>query len=678
MIATTYSSQSVYLLDLSPDWFSAFVADVELISDQMAGLSNREARRPHSSSLRFTNTSFTITAQGADARRLAGALRNYQTQPVLLPLWPAMTKWSARGGATISGGIKLAVKSDWSQFEIYEGVEPGWATANDNFIPLIWGRLANRNVSWLNGDVCQFKVKHVETSTANRALVPAAATFSAGPSLSGYGTAPRLLPFPINFDRVETSFSVDIKREELGFVREPLETLYPQANAREQVIPRILQGADIAKLLQFFLTYGGGSSFWVSNYLNMLSMTADIAGGVTVIPVVDTAAIVDGDWVAFSNPDGVIAAAKVLSHTTNTITVDVAPGALTASQTIVSNLLLARFQDPRLSLRWDCADYAECKIPIRELPAEYAPAADETLSTTLGLLPTRCYLYDFSRNLNGTTVVDRYTSFESDLTFGGNTYTHRKIEHGEIRQGLQLDRDQVEMKCEVIAGSGLVLATMLQMETPLFLTIRSADVSAGAATNAAVIFTGEIVNVGPKGSLIHSKAVSGGTIFDRKFPRVFFQGGCNNSLFDAGCTTLKADWKFTAKVQSGAAGYPFQLVLNTFAGSGASAVAAIANVAANWLAGGWIEFGSGATWQARAILVSTAPSGAVLTITMDRDPNPFPAVNDVVALYPGCDLTAATCQGRFNNYLNFLGHPFMPLSNPSIVKRQQSGVGGKK
>lgn len=66
----------------------------------------------------------------------------------------------------------------------------------------------------------------------------------------------------------------------------------------------------------------------------------------------------------------------------------------------------------------------------------------------------------------------------------------------------------------------------------------------------------------------------------------------------------------------------------------------------------------------------------------------FPEAGDAAVLYPGCDGRWETCgshhattnpDGRFDNRLNFGGHPFMPgAANPSLVKVSESVGGGKK
>ena len=195
------------------------------------------------------------------------------------------------------------------------------------------------------------------------------------------------------------------------------------------------------------------------------------------------------------------------------------------------------------------------------------------------------------------------------------------------------------------------------------------------ADNAVVIFSGEVAGASVKGSRVTGKAVPGGTIFDRMVPRMLFQLGCNHALFSPGCSLATANWKFTAVVTDpGAPGYPFTFAL----GGLARAVGAAPTYAANWFVGGWAEFGAGANWCRRAIVLSTLPAGGAVTITLDRDPQPYPVGDDAVVLYPGCDGVSTTCIGKFDNYLNFGGHPFLPMGNPSVIHPVTDRGQGKK
>ena len=199
-----------------------------------------------------------------------------------------------------------------------------------------------------------------------------------------------------------------------------------------------------------------------------------------------------------------------------------------------------------------------------------------------------------------------------------------------------------------------------------------------------VAFRGEIVRASVRGRIITARCAAGGSLFDRQVPRFRIQTGCNHTLFDVGCGLSKAEWKFVAKVgDPGAPGYPFEFELTDVARVSGPAPTFFEH----WFAGGWIEFGTGASWCRRPILRSSGVSGGTVTVTLSRDPDPFPATGDDVVLYPGCDGRDVTCkahhaatnpQGKFDNWLNFGGHPFVPVANPSLVKVSESVGGGKK
>ncbi len=55
---------------------------------------------------------------------------------------------------------------------------------------------------------------------------------------------------------------------------------------------------------------------------------------------------------------------------------------------------------------------------------------------------------------------------------------------------------------------------------------------------------------------------------------------------------------------------------------------------------------------------SYAHSSGLVTVVLAL-PN-TPAVSDAFTIYPGCDLTMATCSSKFSNLAHFGGQPFVP------------------
>ena len=674
MISTTFDGQSVLLLNDAPDWGSPVGVTFDLVSQFEEGLTGREARRPYAATLR-AKVKFRLTIQGTDAFGLKYALRSYQTQPIIVPFWPLAETWANRANIAATG-LKVAYKADWSTWELFTTVEPGWVLADDLVAPAFWGRLEDRELIWINAIVAQFDVNFIETGSTAYALVPGSQTFQPGPNLAGYAINLRLWPTALDWRDVPESFSVRIIREQLGFGRAPFETIYPQTNVREAQFRTITQSsAECWKLLRFFADHGAGKAFWTPTWHSAAIMAADLGAGSTALTVQSAVGILAGDYLAFVQGTGIQATARTSTIVGTTVNLTSAPGAFTATDTVVAALVLARFDKPRLGLEFIMGSVAQGAVSVVELPPEYSPAGDETLGTTIGLLTTRGYIYELAQTIGVTTTTTRLTSYEADLTASGNTYTARKMDHGMVKQSLFLDRDEIEIRSEVIAGDPLVKLATVKSEAPVRLTIKSVDVSGSSASNDTVLFTGDIIGLSVKGSKLTAKAVSAGTVFDRIYPRFRMQVGCNHALFSTGCGLSSAAWQFTATLSNpGTIGYPFTFDLTSLART----IGTVPTITAGWFSGGWAEFQSGSLLSRRAIIDNTAPVSGALTITLARDPSPFPPPSSAVKLFPGCDGAKGTCIDKFANYLNFGGHPLMPATNPSLVKVSQNVGGGKK
>lgn len=204
------------------------------------------------------------------------------------------------------------------------------------------------------------------------------------------------------------------------------------------------------------------------------------------------------------------------------------------------------------------------------------------------------------------------------------------------------------------------------------------------AYSPTLVFAGEADKVSVRGQVLRAKCLPGGRAMERSVPRMILQEGCNHALFSVGCGLAAADWQFDAVVSDpGTAGWPFEFALSGLTRT----IGAAPTFFADWFAGGWIRFGSGGASRSVPIVRSSVVSGGAVTLTLSRDPAPFPTVGQVVALWPGCDGRMVSCkayhattnpEGRFNNFLNFGGHPFRPVANPSLVKLSNTLAGGKK
>ncbi|HZQ46702.1 MAG TPA: phage BR0599 family protein [Verrucomicrobiae bacterium] len=704
MILTTLHSVNVFLVNDQWDGVGPFAADFSIVRDNQASLTRRESRRAFSMTLLASRVEYQATVSGADLRALQGSLRALNTQPVILPFWPAVVAWADRATAPISGGLRIAFKADWSQYSIYlsTDAEPGWPAADDNFAPCLMGFLTPTDPQMFNPDAAAWPVKFTESGPVAYALTPATASFTAGPNPSGYTVAPALLPFQPDFSRVTEQISVDVRRKQVGFARQQGQTFYPQLPARSQTADYTLDSADAGKFLYFLQSVAAsGQPFWASSWLEFSSLTQDTLVGDTVLNVQDTSALQVGDYISVFAESAITR--KVTALTVNTITIDSAIGAaLTATETCVFQLCLASADKATVTVSWESVELALATLQWMEAASEYVPAGNETIAVTLGTLAQRIILFQFTRDLGNGTVLNYYfTSYEADVAYGGHTYATQNIECGEITQALNLEDDGTDVTTYLFAGNPLIADITKQAEAPLTATITFADYDGATVSNAEIVFTGDASATSRQGNVIKAKCKFGPSVLESQLPPMIRGTICNHLkgtnadgsfLISAGCTLLKADWKFTGLVTAPlSAAFPFALHVGTLTGVGTNAAASIAVSGAifkDFFANGWIEWGAGAAIQRRGVIGSTLLAGGGVILTLHRYFNGVPNIGDTVTIYPGCDGVFTTCKafdagtnptGKFDNYLNFGAEPFTPIANPSTTGIPNVPVqGGKK
>lgn len=79
-----------------------------------------------------------------------------------------------------------------------------------------------------------------------------------------------------------------------------------------------------------------------------------------------------------------------------------------------------------------------------------------------------------------------------------------------------------------------------------------------------------------------------------------------------------------------------------------------------YYAGGRIDFKSGAHENVSIEIKDDATIGGVRTLTLWLPLATPMAAGEDMRIYPGCDKRKATCQSRFNNFINFRGFPDIP------------------
>lgn len=183
MIATVFKGQNCFVLNEQPDWSSPVESQFSLTRDKQISLTRHETRRAYSSTL-LTKMTYMASVSGSALRQLLGAIRQLNTQPVIVPFWPAIANWGNRANVALSGGLRIAWRSDWSQYTIYTSTdpEPVWPLASDFWSPALMGFLTPDSSPAIRRDTQSLKINFTESSPAQYALQP-----DSGPVQDAFG-----------------------------------------------------------------------------------------------------------------------------------------------------------------------------------------------------------------------------------------------------------------------------------------------------------------------------------------------------------------------------------------------------------------------------------------------------------------------------------------------------------
>jgi uncharacterized phage protein (TIGR02218 family) len=305
-------------------------------------------------------------------------------------------------------------------------------------------------------------------------------------------------------------------------------------------------------------------------------------------------------------------------------------------------------------------------VKVTELPLEYA-------AIEIGQMPV--YLYEFLTTLDGTTYSTRFTGLNEDIVSAAQTITSFPVEHRELNKSMRGDNEELVIESWHEAGNPLSSFIPFKLPAPLWLKVYETTYADPDART--VIFTGKILSVGNEGRKLTAKAAGMIDALGRRFPRFYIQPRCNHFIFDEHCGA--------ALVQAGG---------NITFLSGRNVKVDIANppftgrtesAAMNFFALGWIEVGSGETFERRSIrqsgvpvLYETGPDKYQITLRLDR-PLDHASVGNLLQIFPGCDGSFKVCATKFYNGARYGGHDNIPSTNPAVrAMKAETPSGNKK
>jgi len=284
-----------------------------------------------------------------------------------------------------------------------------------------------------------------------------------------------------------------------------------------------------------------------------------------------------------------------------------------------------------------------------------------TSAALAALLATRQFwcakLFTFTLT-NGTVL--RYCSGDVDITYSGNVFsaggqTGPYFERGDNKAkahyaiGTQVDT----LTFDVIPGSGTVgnfsfnLACIFGLFDGASLLYQKAYMPTYGDTSVGVydMFKGRVGDITLGRSMVTFVINSYLELLDQTLPRNLYQSGCNNTLYDTSCGVNPALFNAPGTVQGGSTAGTIMTVL-----SGAT---------------GFYDLGklvmTSGQLNGFAVGIKSWTNGLPGTLLLNKPFPQAPTVGDTFTAYAGCDKKQQTCAGKFSNFANFRGTPYVPV-----------------
>ena len=278
------------------------------------------------------------------------------------------------------------------------------------------------------------------------------------------------------------------------------------------------------------------------------------------------------------------------------------------------------------------------------------PALIELLDSRRPFLKADLY----TLQLSGGTLY-RFTSFDVDLIFNSATYTAGGpvLSRTQTRAVIGLEVDTLNLTIapkdsDTLGGMAWFRAACSGVLDDAKLTVDTAFLETVPGVVGIIRqFVGYFAPLTIDRGVIEVTCNSPLSRLDRQFPRNLYQSGCLHTLFDAGCTLNRAGYGVVGSVLSDISSAGFLPSLSGPIG---------------WFDTGALQFTTGVM----AGLKRTIKRWDGTRITMLNPLPVTPAAGDTFTVWPGCARTRETCATKFNNVINFKGHPFVPAPETAL------------
>ena len=478
-----------------------------------------------------------------------------------------------------------------------------------------------------------------------------------------------VFPFAANWAQTPAKrFSYELNERLLGFAAPRYERLQSHTLHGFDFDVLLEAEADLDAFDDFTSELRGRlDGFWVSSPFDVFQIEPGIASNSTfLIPhqgLADTFEDHPSQYVIFTKRDqpaqiGKIGSVAASSDRQELVTLDTALDVAIDHTWDARKLFYARLASDDEEGAFMADHLQTRRIRIVELPTEY-----ETIET--GSQPV--YLYEFYMVTPGETVNWRFTGLNESISSGADAFTTFPIQHDGHTRSIESEA-RFSVKSWYDAANPLSLFFPLKLSRPIGLRVYETTYAVPATRE--LIFHGKVEKADLTGKLITASCVSLLDALGRKFPRMMIQPRCNYLLFSTPCGVDSADHKATVEISDINGKY---LTIETPVGQ----LLGFTGAESNWLALGWLETGSGATYEIRQIDKSTFVAAGVMTLTLNAALN-HADVGDQVTIYAGCDRSAAVCRDKFDNFRRWGGHVISPTNPTLTVPQAPAPAAGKK
>lgn len=712
MLFLEYNSAPLALCLAPPNWAQPIKIEIQApVTDVTTALSRKETRSAFGVSARYSLEYTIDTAdarQSTDLRLWLNRLRTEQL--VAVPMWTDGVELSSpvNAGATVlakttinpvqSGAEWIILSAGASVYElvVVSGLTSGAITlagsgatlnwpAGTMMFPLLFGRLLERPKFTADTDeLASGTIKFGENSPYARRLNPYPGEIPVvGPGVPGFSGA---LLWDIQPDHTELIDHTELEAlySAIGLGREE-QSFAHQQFVRRGVQMTFLQGdrEGIAKVTRMFVNRRGPAlNFMVPDFRGNLRLTQSVpvAGDPTRLPI-EASRYTDSNYATEPGHAYIALVDPFSVDPQHVATIDGTGVHLSsaialfhdASSTKVSALLLARFAETELTWSYDTDGIATARIKFIEVPDEYSLGAAANP-------PERAKLYKFTEFVDVPVVRGYYTSYEQALTWSGSVWQPAPFGHkaltGDTKLGDKVDLETWDFSqiAGVIAANPVRRILDGTLEGIMWCDIVEVNALAPDDASAFIEIAGEVVKLDTTGKEWKCSLDPFGRFLDGPLPRFYRQKVCNVPLFSPKCAygrpTMREDFKSVGTI---VAKTPTSVDLAPVAGQPDPT----AKAADYFAGGGWLEGGTGLTFERRTIKRSEVIGGN-LRLTFGRALL-WPAIGDTLRLWPGCNGSIETCQNVFDNRSNGRMHPQIPVKNPSAnIGEMQQSSGGKK